>query len=77
MLAQFDSRVIDHLSEIDVPTLIIVGKRDEPYHDASRYMESKIPGARLEMIPDAGHAANMDQPEAFNRVLLEFLNDLA
>ena len=39
-------------------------------------MQSKIPGARLEMIPDAGHAANMDQPEAFNRVLLEFLGSL-
>jgi len=76
MLAQVDSRVIDHLSEIDVPTLIIVGERDEPYHDASRYMQSKIPGARLEIIPAAGHAANMDQPEAFNRVLLEFLGSL-
>jgi pimeloyl-ACP methyl ester carboxylesterase len=73
MLAQADSRVIDHLPEIDVPTLIMVGERDEPYLDASRYMQSKIPGARLEVIPDAGHAANMDQPEAFNRVLLEFL----
>jgi pimeloyl-ACP methyl ester carboxylesterase len=69
--------VIDHLTEIDVPTLIIVGERDEPYHDASRYMQSKIPGAQLEIIADAGHAANMDQPESFNRVLLEFLNDLS
>jgi pimeloyl-ACP methyl ester carboxylesterase len=77
MLAQFDSRVIDHLSGIDVPTLIIVGERDEPYQDASRYMQSKIPSARLEIIPDAGHAANMDQPEAFNRVLLDFLNNLS
>src|SRR6266542_6097020 len=76
MLAQFDSRVIDHLSEIDVPTLIIVGEKDEPYDDASRYMQSKIPGSRLEIIPNAGHAANMDQPEAFNRVLLEFLGSL-
>jgi pimeloyl-ACP methyl ester carboxylesterase len=76
MLAQVDSRVIDHLTEIDVPTLIIVGEKDEPYHDASRYMQSKIPGARLEFIPNAGHAANMDQPEAFNRVLLGFLRSL-
>jgi len=28
------------------------------------------------MIPDAGHAANMDQPEAFNRVVLQFLTSL-
>jgi pimeloyl-ACP methyl ester carboxylesterase len=39
-------------------------------------MQSKIPGARLEVVSDAGHAANMDQPEAFNRVLLEILDSL-
>jgi pimeloyl-ACP methyl ester carboxylesterase len=76
MLAQVDSRVIDHLPEIDIPTMIIVGEKDEPYHGASHYMASKIPGARLETIPDAGHAANMDNTPAFNRVVLEFLGSL-
>jgi len=76
MLAQFDSRVIDHLPSIDVPTLVIVGEHDEPFHKASQYMQSKIPGSRLETIPGAGHAANMDNPEAFNRVVLEFLASL-
>ena len=76
MLAQVDSRVIDHLPDIDVPTLIIVGEHDEPYHGASQYMQSKIPGSRLETIPNAGHAANMDNAEAFNRVVLEFLASL-
>ena len=76
MLAQVDSRVIDHLPDIDVPTLIIVGEHDEPYHGASQYMQSKIPGSKLETIPGAGHAANMDNPEAFNRVVLEFLSSL-
>ena len=71
-----DSRVIDHLPDIDVPTLIIVGENDEPYHGASQYMQSKIPGSRLEIIPGAGHAANMDNAEVFNRVVLEFLGSL-
>ena len=35
----------------------------------------KIPGARLEVIKDAGHSSNLDQPEAFNRVLLDFLTN--
>jgi pimeloyl-ACP methyl ester carboxylesterase len=39
-------------------------------------MASKIPGARLETIPDAGHWANLDQPEIFNRLLLDFLDSL-
>jgi pimeloyl-ACP methyl ester carboxylesterase len=39
-------------------------------------MAKKIPGARLEVIAGAGHASNLDQPEAFNRVLLDFLGSL-
>jgi pimeloyl-ACP methyl ester carboxylesterase len=70
------ARVIDHLPDIDVPTMIIVGEKDEPYHGASQYVAQKIPGARLEFIPGAGHAANMDNPGDFNRVVLEFLRSL-
>ncbi len=39
-------------------------------------MAKKIPGARLEVIAGAGHSVNLDQPEAFDRVLLEFLDAL-
>jgi len=76
ILAQVDSRIIDHLPDIRVPTLVIVGEQDEPFRGPSDYMAAKIPGARLEVIPGAGHAANLDQPEAFNRVLLAFLDSL-
>src|SRR5215831_6125370 len=73
MLAQEGGAVIDSLPAIGVPTLIIVGDRDTPFMAPSEYMAKKIPGARLEVIADAGHASNLDQPEAFNRVLLDFL----
>jgi pimeloyl-ACP methyl ester carboxylesterase len=76
MLAQEGSRVIDGLGAIDVPTLIIVGDRDQPFIAPCEYMAKKIPGARLEVIRDAGHSSNLDQPEAFNRVLLDFLDSL-
>jgi pimeloyl-ACP methyl ester carboxylesterase len=76
MLAQEGSRVIDGLGAIDVPTLIIVGDRDQPFIAPCEYMAKKIPGARLEVIRDAGHSSNLDQPEAFNRVLLDFLDGL-
>ena len=76
MLAQFDSRVIDSLADIKVPALIVIGERDEPFMAGSQYMANKIPNARLEVIQDAGHSSNMDQPHAFNRVLLEFLQSL-
>jgi pimeloyl-ACP methyl ester carboxylesterase len=36
-------------------------------------MANKIPGARKVVIPNAGHAANIDQPEAFHQAVLEFV----
>jgi pimeloyl-ACP methyl ester carboxylesterase len=76
MLAQQDSRVIDALGSITVPTLVIVGDRDEPFVAPCEYMAKKIPGARLEVVKDAGHSSNLDQPDAFNRVFVEFLDAL-
>jgi pimeloyl-ACP methyl ester carboxylesterase len=76
MLAQQDSRVIDGLASIRVPTLIIVGDQDTPFLAPCEYMAKKIPGARLEIIAGAGHASNLDQPEAFDRALLSFLDSL-
>lgn len=76
MLAQFDSRIIESLEHIAVPTLVLVGAKDEPFLGATDYMVNKIPGARRVVIPDAGHAANIDQPEAFNAAVKEFLGEL-
>src|SRR5688572_4788826 len=66
MLAQTDARVIDLLPSIRVPTLIVLGDKDDPFSAPSGYMAKKIAGARLEVIRDAGHMSNVDQPEAFN-----------
>ncbi len=68
-----DSRLIDRLPEIHVPTLVIVGADDADFLGASEYMARKITGARHVVIPKAGHGANVDQPEAFNRAILDFL----
>jgi pimeloyl-ACP methyl ester carboxylesterase len=76
MLAQEGSAVIDGLATIKVPTMIIVGDQDQPFLAPCEYMAKKIPGARLEVIAGAGHASNLDQPVAFNRVLSDFLRGL-
>lgn len=75
MLTQKDARVINSLPDIAVPSIVIVGANDTPFLAASDYMAAKIPGARKAVIPDAGHAANIDQPKAFNDALLGFLLD--
>ncbi len=76
MLAQADARVMESLPGIAVPTLVLVGEKDKPFLAASEYMANKIPAGRAVVIPGAGHAANIDQPEAFQAALREFLGSL-
>jgi pimeloyl-ACP methyl ester carboxylesterase len=63
ILSQRDSRVLEHLPEIDVPTLIVVGEDDKPFLAGSQYMAAKIPGARLEVIPGSGHSPMTAAPD--------------
>ena len=76
MLAQQDSRVMDAITKIGVPTLVMIGSEDKPFLGSSEYMAKKIPGARLAVIEGAGHAASIEMPDAFNEALLGFLDDL-
>jgi pimeloyl-ACP methyl ester carboxylesterase len=76
MLTQRDARVIEMLGTIKVPSLVVVGADDTPFLAASDYMAAKIPGARKVVIPRAGHAVNIDQPQAFIDAVLPFLASL-
>lgn len=76
VMAQHDARVIDSLGGISVPTLVIVGARDTDFLGAADYLQRKIRGARKVVIADAGHAANMDQPAAFNAAAAQLLDRL-
>src|ERR1700716_705042 len=74
MLTQRDAGVIETLPHIKVPSLVVVGADDTPFLAASDYMAAKIPGAQKVVIPGAGHAANIDQPQAFIDAVLPFLD---
>lgn len=76
MLTQKNGDVIASLPDIAVPTLVLVGSEDKPFLAASDYMAAKIPGATKVVIEGAGHAANIDRPEAFNAALVKFLETL-
>ena len=73
LLAQRDGRVISSLESIKAPTLVLVGDKDEAYFAATDYMANKIPDAKKVVIANAGYAANIYQPDAFNQAVLEFL----
>lgn len=76
MLAQFDSRIIESLPEITVPTLVLVGDNDTPFLGGTDYMANKIPNSTKVVIENAGHASNIDQPAAFNAEVRKFLGGL-
>jgi pimeloyl-ACP methyl ester carboxylesterase len=73
MLAQRNGDVIASLSTVKVPTLVLVGADDTNFLPAADYMAATIPNAEKVVVPAAGHAANIDQPDVFNDAVISFL----
>jgi len=61
------------LERLEVPTLVVTGDEDEPCLEPAIFMKRKIPSSGLVVIPKAGHTINLEEPDAFNRALLDFL----
>jgi len=65
----------DGASQVDVPTLILVGDEDGITPPSlSEELKHLIPGSQLNIIGKAGHLANAEQPGAFNRAIESFLS---
>lgn len=68
---------VNHLSELNIPVLVIVGDQDTPYMlAAADYMVEKIPSARKVIVKDAAHLPNMEHPAEFQRTVTSFLDDV-
>jgi pimeloyl-ACP methyl ester carboxylesterase len=75
MMARPDSTSL--LPTITVPTLLLVGEEDAVTQPKEmQAMAGTIPDARIEIIAGAGHASNLERPEAFNRAVAAFLREL-
>lgn len=71
-VARFDLR--RRLVEIGCPVLVVAGDRDATVPlEAKAELANRIPGARMVLVADAGHATPIDAAEEFNRLLLDFL----
>ncbi len=69
---------LESLAELDVPALCAAGTGDKPdFIEGARKMAEALPDARHAAISRAGHLAPLEQPRAFRRVLLEFLDEVA
>lgn len=67
---------LDELAGLTMPTLVIVGDQDQPFLDPSREMAEMIPGARLAVIPDAGHSPQFEAPSAWWHAFSSFLDEV-
>lgn len=63
------------VSEIKVPTTIVVGEKDRSIPVSStQFLQQAISGSRLVTIPDCGHVPQIERPEQFNKILTDFLD---
>ena len=66
------------LSEIDKPTLILYGSGDQIVSMSEiENMRSEILGAKVRILPEAGHLLNLEDPEWFNAAIREFLAEIS
>jgi pimeloyl-ACP methyl ester carboxylesterase len=62
----------DALPGLAVPTLVIIGDEDEPCVDTAVFLKRHVPSAGLLVLPQSGHAVNLEEPALFNAAVLEF-----
>jgi len=63
----------DRLGALQIPTLLLVGELDGKYRGLAQQMAGLLPAARVAVIPNAGHAVHLEQPDAFDAAVVEYL----
>ncbi|GAA5233052.1 alpha/beta fold hydrolase [Verticiella sediminum] len=63
----------DDLRGLQVPTLVVAGDQDDLTLPASLYLKATLPAAGLLVLPRTGHTINLEEPEAFNRAVADFI----
>lgn len=63
------------LSELEMPVLLLTGDRD-PSRESMEFMSAKISNCIYEIVSNAGHHANIDNPKDFNSKILKFINQV-
>ena len=62
------------LHEIETPALALAGADDAKYRAIAERTAGALPNARLQIVPEAGHAIHLEQPQAFSVAVREFLS---
>ena len=70
---QMPKSAVDRLESVKVPTLVMVGDKDEFQREPAELLASRIPGARLVVVPGGGHLLNLTSPKEFDAAIIGFL----
>jgi pimeloyl-ACP methyl ester carboxylesterase len=68
--------LVEAMKRLTVPTLIITGDEDWPCLLPGILMKQSIPSAALVVMPNAGHAINIEEPDEYNRLVGDFLSQV-
>ena len=68
--------VLDQLSRLSMPALLVAGALDSKFASLARAMEREIPGASAEIVAGAGHTVHLEQPAKFAALLTRFLGSV-
>jgi pimeloyl-ACP methyl ester carboxylesterase len=68
--------LVEEMKRITVPTLIVHGDEDWPCLVPGILMKQTIPSAALAVMPNCGHAINLEDPDAYNRIVGDFLSQV-
>ena len=63
----------DQLRQLPVPTLVLIADEDEGCVEPGIFMKRRISRSGLAVFPQSGHTINLEEPDQFNRAVLEFL----
>lgn len=65
----------DQLPNLEIPTLLVAGALDRKFTAIAQAMSQSMPNARLTIVPNAGHTIHLEQPEFFDQLVTQFLDD--
>jgi pimeloyl-ACP methyl ester carboxylesterase len=72
-----DPPAATRLGAVTMPLLVVIGDLDDAHTNAAcRFLADSVPGSRFEVMHGAAHMMNLEQPEAFNRLVLDFLTEV-
>ncbi|MDK2820228.1 MAG: 2-succinyl-6-hydroxy-2,4-cyclohexadiene-carboxylate synthase [Clostridia bacterium] len=63
----------EHLADLNIPTLLLVGELDKKYCQIARLMCNKLPNSELKVIKNTGHNVHLEEPQIFSQIVLHYL----